>query len=858
MRSTRNLTARHHDSGAERVLKFPVTMASRLVLVGLLAAPVLLPVEAAHAQSGPAPQASAAANYAIPAGDLGTVVNRFASDAGIQLSGGNDLMAGKSSAGLQGNYSVSQGLDILLAGTGLEAVRQANGSYLVVPRSTGAAADTPVTLAKMVVSAAGFEQKVTDAPASISVLSEEDLQKKRYANLAQALEDVEGVDVRQGTGKTGGLNISIRGLPSEYTLILIDGRRQNTAGNVTPNGFNETATSFIPPMSAIERIEVIRGPMSTLYGSDAMGGVVNIITKKVAPQWAGSLAVEHTFQENRDYGAASRASVYAGGPLIDGLLGLAVRGNLYDREESDLTFDNDATVSKRGAAPVEGRNYTVGSRVTLTPHADHDFSLDFERGRQVYNNDNCQLGTLDGKSGGNAIGGCTVDAPTVISGYQDELRFERDQFALSHTGRFAIGTLDSSLTHNTTETLGRTIPGTLGVAYTGYPAIVGGDDRELKSTDLVFDTKLVAPLGDTHIATIGGQYWDAKVEDSIASDDFEQKSWALFVEDEWHLRDDLALTLGGRYEDHEAFGGHFSPRAYLVWSATDNWTVKGGVSRGYKTPTLNQLHDGINGVSGQGTVITIGSPDLDPEITTNTEIGVYYDNLAGFNANATLFHNKFKDKIDSGTPLANCNWPTAPNQPGCIDLGSSFLQESFSQSINIDEAVTQGAELAGRWQFLPAWGVSMNYTYTDSEQESGSNEGAPLTNTPEHMFNASLDWDATERLTFWLKGEYRSKQARFTDLYANLSAANRAIQDRVGDLKGYELFHLGGSFKAADNVTLTMTIFNLFDKDFLDGEFYQTNTGAVGWASHYTQIAQGTTGTIQEGRRLWLSANFTF
>ncbi|MBS67622.1 TonB-dependent receptor [Pseudomonas stutzeri] len=723
---------------------------------------------------------------------------------------------------------------------------------------TAYAQTEPVTLNDTVVSASGFEQKITEAPASISVISQEDLQQKRYNNLAQALEDVEGIDVRQGTGKTGGLNISIRGLPSEYTLILIDGRRQNTAGNVTPNGFNETATSFMPPMSAIERIEVIRGPMSTLYGSDAMGGVVNIITKKVAPEWGGSLSVDHTYQDNRDYGDASKASLYASGPLIDGLLGLAVRGSIYDRSESDLSFDNDSTVSKRGAAPVEGRNTNFGARLSLTPHENHDFSLDFERGRQVYNNDDCQLGTLDGKAGGNAIGGCTVDAPTTVSGYKDELRFERDQFALSHTGRLGFGTLDSSLTHNTTETLGRTIPGTLGTPYSGYPSIVGGNDRKLKSTDLVFDTKLVAPVGDSHIATIGAQYWDAEVEDGITTEKFQQSSWALFVEDEWRLRDDLALTLGGRYEDHEAFGGHFSPRAYLVWSAADSWTVKGGVSRGYKVPTLNQLHDGINGVSGQGTVITIGSPDLDPEITTNTEVGVYYDNLANFSANATLFHTKFKDKIDSGTPLPNCNYPTNPNQPGCVDLGSSFQQENFAQSVNIGEAETQGLELAGRWQFAPAWSLSGNYTYTDSEQKSGADKGAPLTNTPKHMAHASLNWNATDRLSLWFKGEYRGERARFSQRYATLTPANQALMDQVGELKAYEVFHLGGSFRASENVTLNATIYNLFDKDFLDGETYTTNTGATGWASHYVQTAQSTTGTLEEGRRLWLSANITF
>lgn len=719
-------------------------------------------------------------------------------------------------------------------------------------------ANEPIALNDVVVSASGFEQKITDAPASISVLSQQDLQQKRYSNLAQALEDVEGIDVRQGTGKTGGLNISIRGLPSEYTLILIDGRRQNSAGNVTPNGFNETATSFMPPMSAIERIEVIRGPMSTLYGSDAMGGVVNIITKKVAKAWGAAISLDHSVQENRDYGETSSTSLYASGPLIDNLLGLAVRGSLFDRGASDLSFDNDSTVSKRGASPVEGRNHTVGARLTLTPHENHDFSLDLEQGRQVYNNDDCQLGTLDGKSGGSAVDGCNVERPTQINGYDDELVFERDQFALSHTARLGFGTLDSSLTHNTTETIGRTIPGTRGVAYTGYPNIVAGNDRELKSTDLIFDSKLVSPLGEAHIATIGGQYWDAKVTDGIASEDFQQTSWALFVEDEWRLRHDLALTLGARYEDHEAFGGHVSPRAYLVWNTSDNWTLKGGVSRGYKTPTLNQLHDGISGVTAQGRTITIGSPDLEPEITTNTEFGVYFDNLAGFDANATLFHNKFKDKIDDGTPLANCNFSANPNQPGCVSFGSGFTQESFAQSVNIGEAETQGLELAGGWQFAPAWKLSMNYTYTDSEQKSGINQGAPLTNTPEHMAHARLSWATSERLTLWFKGEYRGERARFTDRYENLTAANQALQDQVGDLKAYEVFHLGGSYKASENLTLNATLYNAFDKDFTKGKTYITNTGSTGWASSYIQAAQSTSGTLEEGRRLWLSANLTF
>lgn len=710
---------------------------------------------------------------------------------------------------------------------------------------------TPVNLDAMVVSASGFEQKITDAPASISVISQEDLQQKRYNNLAQALGDVEGIDIGQGTGKTGGLNISIRGMESKYTLILIDGRRQNAAGNITPNGFGETSTSFMPPLSAIERIEVIRGPMSTLYGSDAMGGVINIITRKVGKEWGGSFTQDYTYQEDRDFGDTRNTSVYASGPLIDGLLGLQVRGSLFNREESDLTYGNGIEVSKRGPSPVEGRNSNVGARLSFTPHENHDFGLDVERGRQVYNNDECQLGTLDGLNRN-----CDA-AATTANGYSDELRFEREQIALTHTARLGFGTLDSSLMHNTTETFGRTIPGNVIGNDSGIPGTLIGDDRDLETTNLVFDTKLVAPIGDSHIATVGGQWWKAEMTDGIALDDFEQKTWAMFAEDEWRLRDDLALTLGARYDDHEAFGGHVSPRAYLVWNTTENWTMKGGISRGYRTPDLNELHSGINGVTGQGTIITIGNPDLDPETTTSTEFGAYYDNLSGFNANATLFHNKFKDKIATGDPVAD---PLCGGNAG----------GTCSQQINVDEAVTQGLELAGSWEFAPAWTLSANYTYTDSEQKSGENKGEPLTNTPEHLANAKLNWQTTDRLNLWVKTEYRGERARFTSKYENLANANgststnQSIYDTLGkNTKAYTLFHLGGSFRASESVTFNAAIYNLLDKDFVDGKAYSTfsNTGAANGTAYGTDFSHstaGTTGVMEEGRRLWLSANITF
>lgn len=727
----------------------------------------------------------------------------------------------------------------------------------ILSSSAAFANQSPAQLGSTVVSASGFEQKITDAPASISVVSNADLQKKRYSNLAQALGDVEGIDIKQGTGKTGGLNISMRGMPSDYTLILIDGRRQNPAGNVTPNGFNETSTSFMPPMSAIERIEVIRGPMSTLYGSDAMGGVINIITKKVGTEWTGSITADYTYQEERDFGDTGGTSFYSSGPLVDGLLGLNVRGSFFDRQESNLSYGRGIDVSKRGPSPVEAQNFNLGARLNFTPHDDHDFALDFEKGRQRYNNDECQLGTLDGQN--RACTKKTNDA----NGYTDEQKFERNQYALTHTGRFALGTLDSAITYNMTETLGRTIPGTIGKGYDNFPSIVGGDKRTLKSKDLILDTKFVAPITENNITTVGAQYTDSKLEDGIAIDTFKQESAAVFAENEWHIIDDLALTLGGRYDRHQAFGGHFSPRAYLVWNTTDNWTLKGGVSKGYKTPDLNALHSGINGITGQGTIITIGNPNLKPEKSTSSELAAYFDNLAGFNANVTVFHNKFKDKIANGDPIAN---------PLC----SSNVNGTCSQKINVDDAVSKGVELAAQWYFTDDWSVKGNYTYTDSEQKSGDNKGAQLTNTPRHLANASLNWEANDKLNLWLNTEYRGKRSRFTSKYANLGSKNgptteESIYNTLGSkTKAYTLFHLGGSYQATDALTFNATIYNLLNKDFVKGKAYKTysykenaagqmiTTEGTAYGTNYTHSGKSTTGSIEEGRRLWMSATYQF
>lgn len=541
----------------------------------------------------------------------------------------------------------------------------------------------------MVVTASGYEKKITNAAASVSVISQQELQTNKYNDLGEALRSVEGVDVESSTGKTGGLEISIRGMPASYTLILIDGIRQNGSSDVTPNGFSAMNTSFMPPLVAIDHIEVIRGPMSTLYGSDAIGGVVNIITKKSTDKWSTSINTGVNLQESNKWGNSTVANFWSSGPLIAGVLDMQVRGSTTQRQGSSVTSLSD-TASTRVPYPTESENYNIGTRLDWKTNENNTLWLDLDSARQRYDNDDGQLGNLTG-------------------GYDKTLRYERNKVTLGHDTALTFGTWKSSLGWNETENKGRQL---VSSALTPENAGRAGDARELKNTNVILDSVLLTPLGDSHLLTLGGEYWDARMKDGVVlantGETFHQKTWAAYAEDEWHILDSLALTAGTRYEHNDVFGGHLSPRAYMVWDVSDEWTLKGGVTTGYKAPSLSQLHNGISGVTAQGTVNTVGNPDLKPEESISYETGLYYENEAGLNANVTGFYTEYKNKIVSYS-----------------------IDDNTNSYTNSGKARTDGIEFASTF---PLWSdvlsLSLNYTYTQSKQKDGDNKGAPLSYTP--------------------------------------------------------------------------------------------------------------------------------
>ncbi|WP_018860654.1 MULTISPECIES: TonB-dependent receptor domain-containing protein [unclassified Thioalkalivibrio] len=679
-------------------------------------------------------------------------------------------------------------------------------------------------LAPVVITAGGFEQDLEQAPASISVVTREELERREVTSLADALRGIEGVNVRSldaRSGKTGNQTISLRGLPEEYTLVLIDGVRQNVSGTVAPNAFTDTSSVFIPPVAAIERIEVIRGPMSTLYGSDAIGGVVNIITRKPDDEWEGSATLGHTFQSDSDFGGYSTLEGYLAGPLVDQRLSMQLYTRLYERSASsiDIPGTEPSLTDNRtmGQNPTSANVETFGGRLLFTPNAQDEFSLRLDTTRQSYDNSRGQLGRLTG------TGDSRED---FLRGYSRELEFQRDQVRLGHRGDYDFGTWETTLTQDRVETLGRTI--NEGAVPDSSRE---GAPRTLRLDTTILDTQVVTYLDD-HVLTVGGQYLRPKLEDGILPDSLSFWQYSLFVEDEWFMTDRFTLTGGLRFDDNENFSSQITPRLYGVFSATDTVTLKGGIGQGFRAPYIEQISDGVIGYGDGGSTPLFGNPDLEPERSTNVEFTVAYDNRQDFSAQATVFRNELKDKIERGT---------GANEG--ID-------------VNIGESVVRGVELATRYRFAPNWAFSANYTWTDSEVKRGgtaaSNVGDPLASVPEHMLNARLDWQATPRVEAFAEAEYRSSAFRPRNYHEPQDGGSaQGAYDALGDFHGFTMVNVGAAYHISENVTLNATIYNLFDKDFKDYRPYtREDTGETTFSNVYNNL--------YEPRRLFVSLNARF
>lgn len=353
----------------------------------------------------------------------------------------------------------------------------------------------------------------------------------------------------------------------------------------------------------------------------------------------------------------------------------------------------------------------------------------------------------------------------------------------------------------------------------------------MEETVNIFNTQGTYFWG-SHTITLGAQYKDEEFvngqnvlfNDGIAGGVHEADRWlaAIYGEVEWGITDDFALTTGLRYNDDEFFGGHLSPRVYGVYSLTPTLTLKGGVSTGYKQPTLTQATEGFGGRTGGGgspnvgsngqplpRALSIGNPDLEPETSTSYEVGFVFDDPSiGLGTSVMLFHTVYKDKIAEDR---FCTSPNAANNNDVANYACNFGGNNFyflSTTRNIDKAVIQGLEFTLDYAITNDLSWMSSYTFTDSEQKSGDFKGEPLNKQPRHMFNTNLDWLVTDKLNLWSQYNYRSR----TSDYLSRTSMSEGTP-------GYGFVDIGAVYGLSRNVDLTAGLYNVANKEVANDDY---------------------------------------
>lgn len=608
-----------------------------------------------------------------------------------------------------------------------------------------AAAQRATDASDIVVTATNREQQVKDAPAIISVISREDLERLPYREVTDALLEIPGVSVSPGEGNSR--DISIRGMSPQYTLILVDGRRLSSRESRT-NGGSISEGGMLPPLEAIERIEVVRGPMSSLYGSDAMGGVVNIITRRIAKQLQGSARINGTMQLGDDFGNYADGNFYLSGPLTGGI-GFQLQGSMNRRAEDDVI----------GGTP-QRKDDSIAAKIGFAAGTDHDFLLEGGYYHQQ---------TTD-------TAGKTVEATAAEpEGTQSSMTQKRYVGSLSHRGNWGFATSDSY------------------VQYEDAKHVEG--EKRIKNT--VTQSIWSVPLSSNTLS-LGAFFRHEDMTDLTSNrlsgstrSGATRTNWALFAENELRLFDGFALTGGIRLDEDELYGSHWTPRIYGVWNMTQQFTLKGGYSQGFRAPNLRQtLPDWGQGSRG-GTIY--GNPDLAAETSRTFEAALLFNGEA-FQASLSAYDTRFNDKITRLT---------------CVDVGAWCVDEPLSSAgrppttyVNVDKARVRGIEATIDIALLSTLKLNATGTLTDSEQLTGPNAGAALNDTPKQQASASLNWRPNDRFSGYVRAIYRGEEA--------VTEAQISGEDIVA--QSYTTVDIGASYKITPDFTVHGGIQNVFDK----------------------------------------------
>ena len=664
----------------------------------------------------------------------------------------------------------------------------------------------------------------------VSIVSEKDLAKRPATNdISDVLRTMPGVNLtgNSATGQRGNKRqIDIRGMGPENTLILVDGKPV-TSRNAERYGVrgerNSRGDSNWIPIEAIESVEVLRGPAAARYGSGAMGGVVNIITKPVTNDLHGSVSYYTNQPEDRKEGATNRVGFNLSGALIKNILQFRLYGNWNKTQADDVGINGDPAIAGREGV----RNKDINGRLVWNINEKNKLTLDsgFSRQGNIYNGDtqNSSAGLYNNKN--------YPETKTLAGSKAETARLYRQNYALTYEGKFDHFDNKTYITFDKTKN--SRLPEYLAGGPEGsYSSTSAFSDSILKNTRFSSEFYIPFTFGVEHMLTVGFEGAHSSLDDAssmtqllggrrdrsgkviydlpetlpsgvhnVRGGHSSQSEWAFFIEDNISATKSMVLTPSLRYDYNTYSGSNISGGLNFLQGLTEHWKIKGGIARAYKAPNLYQTNPNyLLFTLGQGcptyvpnskTCYFQGNSEIKPETSWNKEIGIEYDK-DGLLASIAYFRNDYRNKIVSDGKF----------------VGLSTLGNYVYKWGNANRAVIEGLEGNLTLPLIEdklSWVNNFTYMHKTKNKDTGN----PLSIVPKYTLNSSLNYQITEAFDTMLTYTQYGKQTSRKNPENRMESGKLANSSDIGS---YAIWGLSAGYNWKNTVSVRVGVNNLFDK----------------------------------------------